>query len=129
MSLFKNIFKFSDTNNEQPTIHWIALTEAEQLEKIINLSNEKPILIFKHSTRCGISRMVLKNFERNFDIESDKIDCYFLDLLSYRNISAMIAEKFSVPHQSPQAILISKGEVVYHDSHSSISVEKIKKLI
>lgn len=129
MSLFKNIFKSNDSENEQPVINWVGLTETEQLDKIINLSNEKPVLIFKHSTRCGISRLALKNFERNYDIEKEELDLYFLDLLSFRNISGLITEKFSVQHQSPQAILISKGEVIYHDSHYGISIDAIKKAI
>jgi bacillithiol system protein YtxJ len=73
--------------------------------------------------------MALKHFENDFDIPASKIDLYFLDLLQNRAISAEIASKFNVIHQSPQALLINKGEVVYHDSHSGISVEAIKKMI
>lgn len=129
MSFLKNIFNSSDSNNKQPTIDWIPLTNVEQLDEIMNASNKKPILIFKHSTRCGISRMALKNFERSFDIESDKLAIYLLDLLQFRIISNEITSKFNVQHQSPQAIVISEEQVIYHDSHYEISVEAIKKAI
>ena len=129
MSFLKNIFNSSDSNDKQPTINWIPLTKVEQLDEIISASNKKPILIFKHSTRCGISRMALKNFERSFDIESDQLDIYLLDLLQFRAISNEITSKFNVQHQSPQAIVAFKEQVIYHDSHYEISVEAIKKAI
>ncbi len=95
----------------------------------MNASNKKPVLIFKHSTRCGISRMALKNFERSFDIENEQLAIYLLDLIQFRTISNEIASKFKVQHQSPQAIVVYQEKVVYYDSHYGISVEAIKKAI
>lgn len=129
MSLFKNLFQSNSSENEDSKLNWIPLTEMKQLIEIISISTTKPVLIFKHSTRCGISRMVLKNFEREYDIPASKMDLYYLDLLENRAISTEITSKFNVMHQSPQALVIDKGHVVYHDSHSGISVEAIKKAI
>ncbi len=128
MRLFKNILKGTEPK-EKKTLPWIPLNKNEQLKEIIGLSNSKPVLVFKHSTRCGISRFVLKNFELAYDIDSEKMDIYYLDLLNYRQISNDIAEKFDVYHQSPQVLVIDKGNVVYHNSHQEISVENIKKVI
>ena len=110
--------------NSTKKVNWFQLTEESQLEQILNESEEKPVLIFKHSTRCSISRFALNDFEYDWK-EDFNCNCYFLDLLEYRNISNLIAEKFHVVHQSPQAILIINREVVYHASHQSISAEKI----
>ncbi|SNR33680.1 bacillithiol system protein YtxJ [Lutibacter agarilyticus] len=129
MSFLKNIFNSSDSNEKQPTINWIPLTKIMQLDEIMNASNKKPVLIFKHSTRCGISRMALKNFERSFDIENEQLAIYLLDLIQFRTISNEIASKFNVQHQSPQAIVVYQEKVVYNDSHYGISVEAIKKAI
>ena len=76
MSLFKNIFGSSEEQNLVSKINWIPLTDLDQLNEIIDLSNEKAVLIFKHSTRCSISRFALKQFENEFDLE-DKITPYF----------------------------------------------------
>lgn len=129
MSLFKNIFNSNTSNNEKSNINWIPLNEINLLGEIKEASNNKPVLIFKHSTRCGVSRMALKNFEKSYDIESDKLDLYFLDLIQFRDISNEIISVFNIQHQSPQAIVIYKEKVVYHDSHYGISVEEIKKVI
>lgn len=110
-------------------MNWIQVTNLNQLNAIIEASKITPVLIFKHSTRCGISRFVFKNFEREYDIPSDKLQPYFLDLIAFREISNDVATKLNVSHQSPQVIVVKDGEVVYHDSHNSISVTNIKKAI
>ena len=98
---------------------WFQLTDMSQLDEMVEQSTEKPILIFKHSTRCSISRMALKQFEREFD-SADTITPYFLDLLLHRDISNEIANRFQVMHQSPQLLLIKNGQSIYDASHDSI---------
>lgn len=108
-------------------INWINLTQIEKIDEIINQSNEKPALIFKHSTRCHISKMVLKQFENEYNLD-DKMECYFLDLLEFRPISKAIAERFNIEHQSPQIILIKNGKAIYNASHESIAADELEKI-
>ena len=128
MGLFSNIFNTVDSENKIQ-INWVPLSESSQLDTLIKLSKTKPVLIFKHSTRCGISRMALKSFEKQYDLSADQIELYFLDLLNYRALSNEIATRFHISHQSPQVIVLQNEKVVYHDSHYQISVEEIKKVI
>lgn len=133
MSLFKNMFGSSEEENHlvpkgETKIEWRQLTDLGQLNEIVDLSNNQAVLIFKHSTRCSISRMALKNFEKEFDLE-DKIIPYFLDLLNHRDISNEIASRFEVVHQSPQLLLIKNGSVIYHDSHSGIDADKLNSYL
>lgn len=125
MSFFKNMFNSSDDKNvNENKISWNELTDLGQLNEIIALSNEKPVAIFKHSTRCSVSRMALKQFENEFN-SSDKVTPYFLDLIAHRDISNEIATRFGVYHQSPQLILIKEGKAVYNVSHSDIDAEEL----
>ena len=128
MGFFSNIFNTVDSENKIQ-INWVPLSESSQLDTLIKLSKTKPVLIFKHSTRCGISRMALKSFEKQYDLSADQIELYFLDLLNYRALSDEIATRFHISHQSPQVIVLQNEKVVYHDSHYQISVEEIKKVI
>ena len=109
-------------------MQWNELTELEQLEAIVNQSDEQPVLIFKHSTRCSISRFALKQFENEFDLQ-DKIITYYLDLLNHRDISSEIAIQFNVQHQSPQILLFRNRVVVFHTSHENIDATELKKYI
>lgn len=126
MSVFNSIFgKSGNQNSADSKINWIPLTELGQLDEIISISNKKPALIFKHSTRCIVSRTALKQFENEFDL-NDQVDAYFLDLLEHRDISNEIASRFGVYHQSPQLLLIKNGKSIYAVSHSDIDAGELK---
>lgn len=128
MSLFKNIFGESNDENQQLKMDWVSLTDLGQLNEITNLSHENPVVIFKHSTRCSISRMALKQFENEFALK-DKVTPYFLDLLNYREISNAIASMFEVEHQSPQLIVVKSGKAVHDASHSDIQAEDLNRFV
>jgi bacillithiol system protein YtxJ len=105
---------------------WKKLDNISQLSKIREESKEKPVLIFKHSTRCSISSMAWNRIERSWNAEdSEKISPYFLDLISYREISDAIAHEFNVAHASPQVIVIKNGEAIYDNSHMGINYKEI----
>lgn len=126
MSIFNSIFGSSENQNtSESKINWINLTDLGQLDEIVVASSEKPVVIFKHSTRCSVSRMALKQFENEFNLE-DKVDAYFLDLIEYRDISNEIATRFNVYHQSPQLLLIKEGKSVYDVSHDDIDARELK---
>ncbi len=128
MSIFNSIFGEPKSNSNSSNINWVPLTDLGQLNEIIQLSNEKPVVIFKHSTRCSISRMALKNFENEYDL-GENIAPYFLDLIAFRDISNEIASRFEVVHQSPQLLLIIGGKSVYDVSHSAIDADELKSKI
>ncbi|MAO11138.1 MAG: bacillithiol system redox-active protein YtxJ [Flavobacteriaceae bacterium] len=128
---FLDIFKKSERDIAKEEIvetPWHVLSKMEQLEEIIEESKNKPVAIFKHSTRCGISRMVLKQFEKNYDLDDNQLKLYFLDLLQNRDISNEIAARFKVHHESPQMIVLKDGEVIHHDSHQGIDANHLKSL-
>ena len=126
MSIFSNLFGSSEKQEASASsINWIPLTAMEQLDTIA-ASKDKAALIFKHSTRCSISRFALKQFENEFD-NNNTVDAYFLDLLEHRDISNEIAARFGVFHQSPQLILFKEGKAVYDVSHDSIDAEVLKR--
>lgn len=127
MELLKSLFGGSSNNNIENKMNWIVLKEESQLTELILNSSNKPSLIFKHSTRCGISRMVLKSFEREYNIEQSELDIYFLDLLNYRELSNEIANRLNIQHQSPQVLVLINEEVAYTDSHYSISASAVKE--
>jgi bacillithiol system protein YtxJ len=109
---------------------WTALTSITQLEEIKEISKQQPVLLFKHSTRCSISATALSRLERSWkDEEMVPLKPYFLDLIAYRPVSNAIAEIFGVQHQSPQVLIIHKGECVYHTSHLDIAYSYLKSKV
>jgi bacillithiol system protein YtxJ len=130
MSFFKNIFKENaNTSKEEikETAKFYTLDKMEQFDEIDEISQTKSVVLFKHSTRCSISRMALKQFDTEFNYPEEKIDWYLLDLLNHRDLSNEIASRYNVMHQSPQIIVIRNGKAVFNESHDSISAEDLKQ--
>ena len=104
MGVFDRIFGDNSPTNEKPNVNWIPLTDSSQLEEI-NFSQNHSV-IFKHSTRCGISRFVLKNFERYIADYNRELKLYYLDVLKNRDISNYISQRLDVKHETPQLIIL-----------------------
>ncbi len=135
MSFLNRFFSGKDqsktsTNEQQKPSPWFTITKPEQINYLKELSKQNLVVIFKHSTRCGISSMVWNRFQKNKYLEHEDVKFFYIDLLSYRDISTEIAHEFQVLHQSPQLLIIKEGKAVYHASHSAIDasvIEEFKK--
>ena len=119
MSLFKNLFNSENQNSSKQDFNWIQLNSKEQLQTILKDSHTNPQLIFKHSTRCFTSSMAKKEFEKMYN-DNETLNFYFLNVITDRNLSNEVAERFKVRHESPQLLIIEEGQVSKHASHSDI---------
>ncbi|AEE47948.1 bacillithiol system redox-active protein YtxJ [Haliscomenobacter hydrossis] len=106
---------------------WKVLQDEQQLEEILEASKQKPIVIFKHSTRCGTSERAKYTLMDNWDFAGHELDFYYLDLLKFRTISNRIATDYNITHQSPQVLLVKDGKVAFHTSHHRISITGLRE--
>ena len=123
--MFKKLFGGSSEPKEEKVLPWINMNSLSQLNEIEEKSKTKTQVIFKHSTRCGISRMVMNQFVEAYDVDAN-LDLYYLDLLSYRNVSNEVGYQFQVMHESPQLLVIKNGVTVAHASHGGINDMDLK---
>ena len=109
---------------------WSELSSVHQLDQIRKESMENPILIFKYSSRCSLSQMALDRLERNWkEAEMAGVKSYFLDLITYREISNRIAHEFDVEHESPQVLIIENEKSIYDKSHMGIDYQEIRQAV
>jgi bacillithiol system protein YtxJ len=94
---------------------FIQLNSIDQLDELFEVSKTKPITFFKHSITCPISANV---FEEVANVDST---IFLIVVQDSRDISNAIARKTGIKHESPQAIVIKKGEPVFHASHYDIT--------
>ncbi|MGE5943279.1 MAG: bacillithiol system redox-active protein YtxJ, partial [Flavobacteriales bacterium] len=120
MGLFSKLFSSSVEQKEENTLPWVDLNHISQLQTIKDKSAVKTQVIFKHSTRCGISRMVMNQFVEDFEFSQNQLDLYYLDLIAYREVSNAVTNTFNVVHESPQLLVIKNGIVAKHASHGTI---------
>jgi len=107
---------------------WNQIKTISDLESLINDSHTKPAVIFKHSTSCGISRMVLRRFEADVGSVSTDLSYHFLDLLQFRSLSNEISTRFDIIHESPQLIVIKNGTAIANSSHSAITASSLESV-
>ncbi|WP_019415675.1 bacillithiol system redox-active protein YtxJ [Paenisporosarcina sp. TG20] len=99
------------------------ITTIPEWENVLLKSQEKPVLIFKHSTTCPISAAAYKEFT---SFKTD-IDAYLVKVIESRPVSNEIASGLNVKHQSPQALVLLQAKPVWHTSHSSITEKNLAK--
>ena len=116
---------FFGGSQNKSELRWNDLTTLSQLDEINALSNSKPVLLYKHSTRCHICTISKNRLELYWQAELG-IEPYFLDLIAHRDVSDEIARRYQVTHQSPQVLLIRNGKCVYHASHGDIDFNQLK---
>lgn len=106
---------------------WKNLETEADLQSAIQESFERPVVIFKHSTRCGISAHKFYDMEMDWKSTPEEIAFYYLDLLAYRPISNLVAEQLGVMHQSPQIVILKEGKAIANASHAYATYDFVKK--
>lgn len=105
---------------------WNNLTTTEQLDEIDELSKKQAVLIYKHSTRCGICSTALSRLERKWEAsDNSRVRPFYLDILRYREISNEIASRYGVAHESPQVLLIRNGRCIFSQTHMDITYDAV----
>ncbi|MGG0643945.1 bacillithiol system redox-active protein YtxJ [Sporosarcina gallistercoris] len=93
--------------------------------RVVEMSNTEPVLVIKHSTTCPISAAGYREFQ-SFDTETPK---YCVIVQTSRDISQKIAVDTGVRHESPQALLLKNGEVVWHAAHYDIQQSALEQAV
>ena len=99
------------------------ITDVTELEKLIDRSKERPVVIFKHSLTCPISASA---FERMKSYEGD-VD--LVEVQRARPLSDEIAQRLGVRHESPQIIIVRNGQVLWDASHFQITADKVAEAV
>jgi bacillithiol system protein YtxJ len=99
------------------------ITSFANLEDMSKDSFAEPQIVFKHSTRCGISSMALHRMKSY----TEKQNFHLVDVINQRAVSNHIAETFKTLHASPQLLIIHKGIKVFDTSHMGISAAVVEK--
>lgn len=93
-------------------------------------SRERPVLVFKHSTRCAISAMadsIVRKYEAGGGPGQPPL--YMVKVIESHPVSDEIVRSLNVQHKSPQLILVKNGEAVWSTSHYNITAENIQEAV
>ena len=103
-----------------PTI--LRVRHAADVEAVLDPRIVTPVLLFKHSTRCGLSDRAHAHFLRYAVRASARgIRLAEVRVVEERPLSQALAERTGVAHASPQALLLRSGQVLWHARHTGIT--------
>jgi len=101
------------------------VTTAEELDEALSAPRA---LIFKHSGLCPVSGLALQEVMALADAHPH-LPIHVIDVLSQRPLSQRVAETLSVRHESPQALIVEHGAVVWHASHFGVMRERMERVL
>lgn len=84
-------------------------------------SNDEPVLLFKHSNTCPVSAAAYGEMERVMSAEVGLIV-----VQKDRELSREVEQRTGVRHESPQALVLRRGEVVWSASHFAVTAEAVE---
>ena len=119
----KSLFKGSGSKREgnKEPFPWIPVDTTEQLEALLHGERNGIAILFKHSTSCGLSGMMLRRFQKLWESSPEEVDFYLLDVIGRREFSNRISSHFGVLHQSPQVLVLKDHTLLAHASHGDIN--------
>jgi bacillithiol system protein YtxJ len=103
--------------------NFIKLNTAEQLDTLFTQSEKQPVIFFKHSVTCPISADVYS------EVSQIGEDINLVIVQTARPVSNELAARTGIRHESPQAIILKNGQVVYNASHYDVTAEDINRAI
>lgn len=98
-----------------------AITDTTELEQLFARSHDAPVLLFKHSNTCPISAAAYK------EVKEAGTDVALVVVQKARLVSRAIEERTGVRHESPQALVLSDGAVVWTASHWNITAAAVNE--
>lgn len=99
------------------------------LDAAVAASSTQPILIFKHSLTCGTSALAYEEIDDHLTSGREPREVYLVRIQTARAVSNEISARFRIRHESPQALLLDRGSVVWHGSHYHVNAAEIEAAV
>jgi thioredoxin 1 len=105
------------------------LVDLSSLDAAIAESLERPVLLFKHSRYCGVSCEALDELHAHIGRSGSPTTYRMITVQTHRPVSDAAAERLGLRHETPQAILLRDGKVVWNASHFRITATQLDKAV
>ena len=106
------------------------LHDVQALDAAIAESRERLVLLFKHSRHCGSSFEALDELNAHIERAEPGFVAYkMITVQTHRAVSDAAARKLGLRHETPQAILIRDGRIVWNASHYRITASQLDRAI
>lgn len=98
-------------------------------EASLDAAFEAPaFLLLKHSPTCPISGGVRIEVE-GFQADHPDLPVGMIDVIDSRPLSRSVEARTGIQHESPQALLLENGRVVWHENHWRITAARLAEAV
>ncbi len=101
----------------------------DELDRMLAASSDRPLLLFKYSNTCGTSAHALDELVANLNESPADATYAMVTVQAHRDVSNAIARKLGVRHETPQALLVRDGRMVWSASHFRVTATAVKEAI
>lgn len=105
------------------------LESPEALEQAFEQSDDETVVVFKHSLTCPVSTRALDEYHSYLHGSGDAARHYLIEVQRQRELSRAVARRTGVKHESPQALVVRGGDVVWHASHWNITKDSLAEAL
>ena len=98
---------------------FISVNNTAALDELLERSREAPVILFKHSLTCPISAAAYR------EMEGLGRDVGLVVVQKARPVSDEIASRTGVRHESPQALILRDGRVVWSATHWKVTAAAV----
>ena len=106
-----------------------SLQDSAALEAAIAESRNRPVVLFKHSRTCGISCEAFDELHAHMAESGADVGYKLITVQTHRTVADEVATRLGVRHESPQAIVLREGGVVWHGSHFTITAQQLRRVL
>jgi bacillithiol system protein YtxJ len=99
------------------------IVDSGALDSLLNNSNERPVVVFKHSLACPVSALAYREMQK---LESEVV---LVEVQNARQVSRELAERTGIRHESPQVIVFRNGKAVWNASHYDVNAQTVTKVL
>ena len=97
--------------------------DAAALERLFERSNEAPVLLFKHSDTCPISARAYRQMQQV------GAEVSLVVVQKSREVSREVESRTGLRHESPQALVLRNGQVVWSATHFDITADAVQQAL
>ena len=97
------------------------------LDQASEHSMREPVVLFKHSVRCGISHRARREIEQL--TQDDDPPVYEVVVQEARSLSKKIETWLGIRHQSPQVIVLYQRQPIFDASHGGVTAQAVRDVV
>lgn len=91
------------------------------LDRLFEESAQRVVILFNHDPWCPISKRAFREMTR---LEHDAA---MVDVSRAHDVTAAIAQRTGVRHESPQVIVLHDGREIWNASHFAITADAVDR--